>query len=157
MRIICKFFAHNSTIPNFNQCSQRNTEQGIPARCSLRFVFHTRTNFSLHNADGSVILNVNNCIFASTHQLHLFKEIRNPVNTDNHGPINRQPTRLFNASELRSNRLSSNLGTSLADIFRILLPLAQRIGYYHTRRLPAVSPVLIARCAATTRTNSGGD
>jgi len=86
---------------------------------------------------------------------------RNPVNTDNHGPINRQPTCLFNASELRSNRSSSNLGTSLADIFRILLPLAQRIGYYHTRRLPAVSPVLIARCAAntnaTTRTNSGGD
>ena len=127
----------------------------------VRFVFHTRTNFSLHNADGSVILNVNNCIFASTHQLQLFKEIRNPVNTDNHGPINRQPTCLFNASELRSNRSSSNLGTSLADIFRILLPLAQRIGYYHTRRLPAVSPVLIARCAANTnatiRTNSGGD
>ena len=53
------------------------------------FVFRTHTNFSLHNADGCVIFNVNNvlrvnCIFASTYQLQLsFKEIRNAVNTDN--------------------------------------------------------------------------
>ena len=74
---------HNATL---NHGVKRNTNT-----CMLivRFVFHTRTNFSLHNADSSIVLYVNNvlrvnCIFASTHQLQLsFKEIRNPVNTDN--------------------------------------------------------------------------